>query len=176
MKTVLTLAVVVAGAAGTANAQFWADNLVNSEFVTFYGSGLVTGAPDGGGAFLSDGTDGSGGNSGSLVLSWDTALTAGDGVDLIIVDNGSNSGETVDISVSADGVNFTYVGTVDAVNNQLDFGVAFNGGFSFVRLDNPDLNNIIDIDAVGGFFQVPSPAAAGLLAGAGLLAARRRRA
>lgn len=166
--------VALVGASSVASAQFYADVLADSMDVTFFGSGDLTGAPDGGGAYLSLGPDGAGAPLGYLTLGWTGGLTTGAGIDLQIFDVSSSFSETADVSVSVDGVSFTYVGSIDAVNNQLDIDPFFSGGFNFVRIDNPDPDSIIDIDAVAGFY-VPSPSGVALLGLAGVAGLRRRR-
>lgn len=164
----------VGGLVSTAGAQIYADSLADSMNVTFFGTSNLTGAPDSGGAYLSTAGDGAGGLLGYVTLGWSGGLTTGAGVDLQIFDVSSSSTETADVWVSADSVSFTFVGSIDAVNNMLDIDGLYSGGFSYVRIDNPNPDSIIDIDAVAGFY-VPTPGSAVVLALGGLMYSRRRR-
>jgi hypothetical protein len=153
MKMVKLAAIAVSIlCASTAHAAFFATSLVSQQFTTAFGSGLVTGAPDGGGLFLGDTPDPPR-NPGRIVVGFSTALTTGSGIDLKVYDVGSSLSETFDVFVSPDNITFTFVGGANAVNSSLDFGALFSGAFSFVRLVNSSTQVSIDIDAVEGFYQ-----------------------
>jgi hypothetical protein len=161
----------------TAQAQIYADTLVSQQFTTSFGSGLVTGAPDGGGRFLGSTFDPPA-NPGNIVVRFTSGLTTGPGADLFVVDIGSSANETANVFVSPDNVTFTFVGGLNAVANTLDFGALYSGDFSYVRLVNSSTLVSIDIDAVGGNFAaaVPEPATYAMFgAGALLLGALKRR-
>jgi hypothetical protein len=160
-----------------AQAQIYADTLVSQQFTTSFGSGLVTGAPDGGGRFLGSTFDPPA-NPGNIVVRFTSGLTTGPGADLFVVDVGSSANETANVFVSPDNVTFTFVGGLNAVANTLDFGALYTGVFSYVRLVNSSTLVSIDIDAVGGNFAapVPEPATYAMFgAGALLLGALKRR-
>jgi PEP-CTERM motif len=164
-------------AAGTAQAVTYADTLVSQQFTTSFGSGLVTGAPDGGGRFLGSTFDPPA-NPGNIVVRFTDGLTTGPGADLFVVDIANSVNETANIFVSPDNITYTFVGGLNAVANTLDFGALYSGVFSYVRIVNSSTLVSIDIDAVGGNFAAPIPEPAtyamfGL--GALLLGALKRR-
>ena len=107
-------------------------------------------------------------------MQWSGGVTTGLGVDLQIFDVASSSSETADVWVSSKGGGFTFVGSIDAVNNTLDINGFYTGVFSYVRIDNPNPDSIIDIDAVAGFC-VPAPGTAAVMAMGGLVCVRRRK-
>lgn len=176
MLSKMTIAgmLAVGGLVSAAQSQIYADILADSANVTFFGTSNLTGAPDGGGAYLSTASDGAGGALGYVTLQWSGGLTTGLGVDLQIIDVANSSTETADVWVSSNGVGFTFVGSIDAVNNSLDIDGLYSGAFSYVRIDNPNPDSIIDIDTVAGFY-VPTPGSSLMLAIAGLACVRRRR-
>jgi hypothetical protein len=160
-----------------AQAVTYADTLVSQQFTTSFGSGLVTGAPDGGGRFLGSTFDPPA-NPGNIVVRFTGGLTTGPGADLFVVDVASSTNETANIFVSPDNITFTFVGGLNAVANTLDFGALYTGVFSYVRIVNSSTLVSIDIDAVGGNFAapVPEPATYAMFgAGALLLGALKRR-
>jgi hypothetical protein len=165
---------------GAAQAITYADTLVSQQFTTSFGSGLVTGAPDGGGRFLGNSFDPPT-NPGNIVVRFVDGLTTGVGADLFVVDIGSSTNETADIFVSPDNINYTFVGGLNAVANSLDFGALYSGTFYYVRVANSSTLVSIDIDAVGGNFAaapIPEPSTYAMF-GVGLLflgAMQRRRA
>jgi PEP-CTERM motif len=160
-----------------AQAQIYADTLVSQQFTTSFGSGLVTGAPDGGGRFLGSTFDPPA-NPGNIVVRFTNGLTTGPGPDLFVIDVANSVNETANIFVSPDNVTFTFVGGLNAVANKLDFGALYTGVFSYVRIVNSSTLVSIDIDAVGGNFAapVPEPATYAMFGvGALLLGAFKRR-
>ena len=166
---------IVAGLSTVSNGQIYADFLDDFADVTFFGSGDLTGDLDGGGAFLSTAPDGQGGALGFVTLGWSSGLTTGIGIDIQIFDIGSSISETADVWVSSDGVGFTFVGSINAIDNTLDIDSLYSGAFSYVRVDNTNPNSIIDIDAIAGFYSVPTPGTTVAIALAGLFGTRRRR-
>lgn len=161
-------------------AVIWADSLVDSEFVTSFGSGDVTGPPDGGGLFLGDDFDPPD-NPGMITVEFFTPLGDGPGDDLEIVDVVSSANETADISVSSDNISFTLIGGINAVNNTIDIGGLFTDPVRFVKVANSSEAVSIDVDAVGGNFEfefgeVPAPGGLALVSlGLMGLVLRRRR-
>lgn len=157
-------------------APIYADTLVASSNVTSFGSGNVTGAPDGGGLFLGSTFDPPV-QLGSFTVSFATALGNGAGADLVVIDIANSPSETFNVEVSSDNVLYTLLGEFSATNNQIDFG-SFGGPVSYVRLTNTSRAVSADIDVLYGNFaaSVPEPGILALL-GLGLagLAATRRR-
>lgn len=161
-------------------APIYATTLVSQTNTTSFGSGLVTGAPDGGGRWLGSTSDPPA-LLGSFIVSFATALGNGAGADLEIRDVASSANETFNVEVSSDGTAFTLLGEFSAVSNLVDFG-AFLGPVSFVRLTNTSTLVSADIDALWGNYEftgsVPEPTTLGLLGLglAGLGFARKRKA
>jgi hypothetical protein len=154
---------------------FYADNLVDSMFVTSFGSGLVTGPPDGGGLFLGDDFDPPT-NPGFITVEFLTPAGDGAGFDLEILDVASSMNETANVFASSNGVAFTFVQAINAVNNDVELNGVFPGPVKFLKIANSSTTVSIDIDAVRAFYEyVPEPATA-VLALVGLLgiAATRR--
>jgi hypothetical protein len=184
MMTMLKLAAFAATllASSTAHAAFFATTLVSQTNTTAFGTGLVTGAPDGGGRFLGSSFDPPAA-LGEIVVMFSTALTNGAGADLKVYDVASSASETFEVFVSSDNVTYTSLGGFSATLNLIDFG-AFAGPVSYVKLANTSRLVSVDIDAVEGFYAapisgaVPEPSTwAMMLFGFGLVgrALRRRR-
>jgi hypothetical protein len=138
---------------------------------TSFGSGVLTGAQDNGGAFLSNTFDPPT-LAGSITAGFSGGITDGAGVDLVIYDccGGGTpaAGETADVFVSSDGIGFTFLGLYGP-NNAFDFNGIFAGDVFYVRIVNTSTVNSPDIDAFQGNYaaanRVPAP---GTLALAGL--------
>lgn len=153
-------------------APIYADSLVDSENVSAFGSGVVTGAPDGGGLFLGDTFDPPE-NPGYLTVGFSGGLTDGPGDDLFVNDVASSVDETADVYVSNDATSFTLIGGIDAVNNSIDINGLFTDNIHYVKIANSSTEESIDVDAVGGNHaapaqDVPEPGSLALL-GLGLL-------
>jgi hypothetical protein len=172
----LTILVVLMGtvAAGTASADIFADTLVSSQNVIFFGSGILTGAPDSGGAFLSN-TGDPPTLLGNVVLKFSGGLIDGPGADLRVfdcctTDGISLAGETFDVFVSADNIAYTLIGGFGNGVDNVDIAGLFAGPFYYVKLVNTSRVNSPDIDAIQGFSgAVPEPGSILLLATAAAL-------
>ncbi len=159
----LTLGLHAAGA--QAAAPVYADSFVSAVNSTSFGSGVVVGAPDKGGMFLGDSFDPPT-QLGTLIVKFSNGLVDGAGNDLFVVDVFNTASEVVNLSVSADNINYTFVGQVNSVANQLDIAGAYTGTFYFVKIANASTSFSMDVDAVGGYnaAPVPEPGTVALLA------------
>lgn len=166
---------------GSAGAQaatpIYADSFVSASNTTVFNSGIVVGEPDGGGQFLGDKFDPPT-LQGSLIVKFSNGLIDGVGNDLFVVDVFNTATEVVNLFVSADNVNYTFVGQVNSVANQLDIAGAFTGAFYYVKVANASTQFSMDVDTVGGYTAapVPEPGTVALLgAGLAVLALRAKR-
>lgn len=148
-------------------APIYASTLVASSNVTAFGSGVVTGAPDGDGVWLGSSFDPPA-QLGSLTVSFATALGNGAGADLVVVEIAPSAAETFNVEVSTDNLVYTLLGEFSAVNNLIDFG-SFTAPVSYVRLTNTSTAFSADIDTLYGNYEagvlvsVPEPASIALV-------------
>jgi hypothetical protein len=178
----ITLAAAIAAtlAAGAAQAANFADSLASQINTTAFGSGLVTGAPDGGGLWLGSTSDPPQA-LGQFTVGFSTALGDGAGADLRLYELASSANETFDLFVSSDNVSFTLIGGFNATDAFIDFAGLFAGPVSFVRLVNTSTLVSADFDALEGLNTfsggvVPEPGSwAMMIAGFGLVGAVARR-
>ncbi len=169
-------------AAAPVAASSSADTLVSAIDVTSFGNGLVTGAPDGGGLFLSNTFDPPD-RLGQFTVDFLTPLGDGPGADLRLHEVIGSCSELFEVRVSSDNIGFTLIGGFNATQGPIDFGGVFGGPVSCVRLVNAGTVNSPDFDALEGLHAyrgvIPEPASwVMLIAGSGLAGAsfRRRRA
>jgi hypothetical protein len=154
------MAVALAVSAPT-QAAIYATTQTGTNLSSF-GSGLVTGAPDDGGLWLSNTFDPPA-LPGILTVGFADPLGDGAGIDLKIYDVGVSGGETYNVYVSSDDIGYTLLGGYSSANNLIDFAGLFAGPVNFVRLTNTSLTSSADIDAFEGYFRytggaVPEPA------------------
>lgn len=161
----LTLALGLHAASAQAAVPVYADSFVSAVNSTPFGSGVVVGAPDKGGMFLGDSFDPPT-QLGTLTVKFSNGLIDGAGNDLFVVDIFNTASEVVNLSVSADNINYTFVGQVNSVVNQLDIAGAYTGTFYYVKIANASTSVSMDVDTVGGFnaAPVPEPGTVALLA------------
>ena len=182
---VLALSAAVGLALAASATQAWAapiyaDSAV-SQNVTNFGSAILTGAPDSGGAFLSNTFDPPT-LMGSITAGFSGGLANGAGADIVIHDCCGGSlpavNELATVFVSTNGVAFTFLGAYGGAlqTNSFDLNGIFAGVVHYVRIVNAGQVNSPDIDAFQGNYAaaVPEPASL-LLLGAGLAAAAVRR-
>lgn len=151
---------------------------------TSFGGGVLTGAPDNGGAWLSNTSDPPV-LVGSITWHFSGGLIDGAGTDIRLYDLGNAANETFNLALSTDGVSFTSIGNYNTTNTSFDIAGLFAGIFNYVRVTNSSITSSADFDAAEGFYeasavgQTPLPAALPLFAtglGAfGLIAYRRKR-
>ncbi len=177
MKHILAALAAGIAFAGSANAAIFASG-ATTENVTSFGSGVLTGAPDGGGAFLSNTFDPPT-LLGSITWEFADALIDGAGDDLRLYEVAAFPNETFTVGLSADGMSFTTLGEFDSSNLLIDIAGLFMGPFLFVRVTNTSAVNSPDFDAIEGFHlasEIPVPAALPLMiAGLGAVGALTRR-
>lgn len=173
-------AIAVVGFAGSAQAVPFATSAVTQD-VTSFGSGVLTGAPDGGGAFLSNTSDPPT-LAGSIVFGFDVDMFDGAGADFRLIDVTQDVTELYDVAISGDGISFTSLGVFDTTVGDIDVNGLFAGLFSFIRVTNAGQVNSPDLDAAEALnvsAAVPVPAALPLMAAVvgvfGLTARRRRK-
>ena len=165
---------LMAFASAASAAPIYADYIADIQDVTYYGSGVLTGAPDSGGAFLSNTFDPPT-NLGFITAGFSGGLADGAGDDIVIYDccgGGTPTlDETADVFVSSDNIAFTFLGSYGAGVNSFDLNGIFAGTVNYVKIVNTSETNSPDIDAFQGNYaatSVPEPGALALL-GLGLL-------
>ena len=171
MKKSLTLGILLLSTIFLSNnalaLPIYADSLVDSQFVSSFFSGDVTGAPDGGGMWLGDTSDPPD-NPGYITVGFSGGIIDGIGDDIFVVDVASSSSETANVFVSSDNVSFTLIGELNAVANSIDISGLFGATIHFVKIANSSNRVSMDVDAVGGNYaqevddtppqnQVPEP-------------------
>jgi hypothetical protein len=163
-------ALCILASSGSVSAAIFADFIDETQDVVSFGSGILTGAPDEGGAFLSNTFDPPT-NLGFITAGFTPGLTNGPGDDIVIYDaiGGFPSGdEMADVFVSTDGGAFTFLGEYGAGVNSFDLNGVFGGVVHYVKIVNTATENSPDIDAFQGNYAVPEPSAA-ILAALGIV-------
>lgn len=140
-------------------------------------SGDITGAPNGGGLFLSEAAEFTSTTDSWIDVQLAETVMLGAGADLQIFDwdiNNTNTGESASVWVKTSiGDTFARVGTVTggSLEGLLDINPAdFSGFINYVRIEGIDGQNALDIEAIAGLHTavIPLPPAV-LLFGSGLL-------
>ena len=156
MKNMLMTTAAMLFAAGSVSAATFATS-ATSENTTSFGTGVLTGAPDGGGEFLGSTFDPPA-TLGAITFGFDVALFDGAGADFRLFEVASSTEELFDISLSLDGLSFTSLGIFDATQSDIDVDGGFAGEFSFIRLTNATTTVSADFDAVEALnFRDPTP-------------------
>lgn len=159
--------------------SIYADFVDEVQNVTYYGSGSLTGAPDGSGAFLSSTFDPPS-TLGHIVVRFSPGIVDGAGVDLQIHDCCAGSAPTLDekadVFVSNDGAAFTLLGAYGIGSSTFDFNGVFASTVHYVKIVNTATMDSPDIDAFEGRYVVPEPATCtlALFAAASLVRRSRR--
>lgn len=154
----------------------YADFIAEVQDVSYFNSGILTGAPDDGGAWLSNTPDPPT-NLGFITAGFTTGLTDGPGVDIVIYDAIADlptTSELADVFVSNDGTAFTFLGAYGNSINSFDLAGVFASTVHYVKIVNTSTSNSPDIDAFQGNYEVPEPGSAALLGLASALVLRRR--
>lgn len=178
-KVILAGAVLLGLSTGATQAAVYADS-ATSQDVTFFGSGILTGAPDGGGAFIGTTFDPPA-VLGSITWGFSSLLYDGAGADIRLYEIASSENETFDVALSLDGVGFTSIGIFNALQTVIDVNGLFAGYFAFIRVSNTSRLVSADFDTAEGLnvAPVPLPAALPLLAAGlgamGVMGWRRKR-
>ena len=190
-QAITAQAAVFATNATTENVTFFAPAVPGTtdssgNLITFVygpGTGDLTGAPNGNGAFLSNEFDPPD-LSGSITWGFGVQFFDGIGDDFELTDIFASVDETFDLALSIDGISFSSLGIFNTAGSLVfDINRAFTGPFSFIRVTNTSLINSPDFDAAEVFnivdvAPVPIPAALPLfLSGlgiAGFLGRRRK--
>lgn len=158
------VAIALAASSGVAmGAPIYADSATTQD-VTFFGSGILTGAPDSGGAFLSNTFDPPT-LMGSITAGFSGGLADGPGADVVIHDccGGSlpSTNEFANVYASTDGSVFALLGAYGGAGqvNSFDFNGIFSGAVHYIRITNSGQVNSPDIDAFEGNYaaRVPEP-------------------
>ena len=182
-KTQLTLLFVCAMLGGmfapltaAVAAPVYADFIADTQDVIFYGSGVLTGAPDNGGAFLSNTFDPPT-NLGFITAGFTMGLLNGAGDDIVIHDccggSSPSSDEFADVFVSNDGMSFTFLGAYGNGVNSFDLQGIFALPVHYVKIVNTGRENSPDIDAFQGNY-VPEPSCGVALVALAVAACKRR--
>jgi hypothetical protein len=169
----------VLACSGTASAGvFYADFIEQTQDVTFFGSGILIGAPDGGGAWLSNSPDPPD-NLGFITAGFTIGLIDGAGDDIVIHDCCGDglpaANEFADVFVSNNGTDFTFLGFYGDGVNSFDLNGVFGLSVHFVKIVNTSMTNSPDIDAFqGNYIPVPSSVAVLALGAVGIRRKRKR--
>ncbi|MHC4109131.1 MAG: hypothetical protein ACYS0D_11060 [Planctomycetota bacterium] len=178
IKTGLVAAIAALACSGVASAGLvYADFIDDFQDISFFGSGILTGAPDNGGAWLSNTSDPPT-NLGFITAGFTGGLVDGAGDDIVIHDccGGSlpSADEFADVFVSNNGVDFTFLGAYGNGVNSFDLNGVFAMPVFYVKILNTSTQNSPDIDAFQGNYSL-LPAPGSLAAFSVVLLARRRR-
>lgn len=138
-----------------ADAAIFLNQVVESDFVTPFNSGDITGPADGGGIFLSDTLDPPE-NLGFFVGQFSEPVGTGDGFDIEIAEVNGQAEETADIFLSSDGLSFTFIDSISGLNSAINFDDLFTGPANFIKIVGTSDEKAIDIDSVQGNFSFVS--------------------
>jgi len=168
--------------ANTAQAATVYATSATTENVTSFGSGVLTGTADSGGAWLSNTSDPPT-LLGSITFGFGLSLYDGVGADIELIDVGQSADESYDVALSLNGISFSSIGQFTTLVNGIDINGLFAGAFSFIRVTNTSRLNSADLDTARAFHTngpspVPLPASLPLLLGAiggfGILRRRKK--
>lgn len=145
---------LLGGWSRSAKAAIFLGEVIESSFVTPFGSGDILGSPDGGGLFLGDSFDPPD-NQGSITAAFTTSITDGAGFDIEITEIFGTAEETADVFLSQDGLTYLFAGEINGLSTSLDIdfdslGMDFA---NFIRVSSTSATQSLDIDSISGIYE-----------------------